>query len=51
MIARMDANHEKRMARMDAWLTDIKNDRKETMACLEKTEGRRRQASLSGRDT
>jgi hypothetical protein len=40
MIARMDANHEKRKARMDAWLTDIKNDRKEAMACLEKTEAR-----------
>jgi hypothetical protein len=32
MIARMDANHVKRMARMDAWLTDITNDRKETPA-------------------
>jgi hypothetical protein len=25
-------------ARLDAWLTDLKNNRKETMACLEKTE-------------
>jgi hypothetical protein len=38
--ARMDANHEKRMTRRDAWLTEIKNDRKETIACLEETEAR-----------
>jgi hypothetical protein len=40
MIARMEASHEKRMARMDALLTDIKNDRKETMACQEIVEAR-----------
>jgi hypothetical protein len=37
---RMDANHEMRMTRRDAWLTEIKNDRKETMACLEEAEAR-----------
>jgi hypothetical protein len=31
-------DHKKMMARMDAWLTDMKNTRKEKMACLEETE-------------
>jgi hypothetical protein len=38
--ARMDANHEMRMARRVAWLTERRNDRKETMACLEQMEAR-----------
>jgi hypothetical protein len=33
MIARMDANHNKRMARMNAWLTELKTNQKETPAC------------------
>jgi hypothetical protein len=36
---RMDAMH-KKMARMDAWLTDTNDNRQETMACQEKTEAR-----------
>jgi hypothetical protein len=40
MIAKMDANHEKRMARMDAWLTDLKTDQKETPACQGTIEAR-----------
>jgi hypothetical protein len=47
MMARMDANHEEMMTTIKAWgktlddcPTDIKNDRKETMAYLEKTEAR-----------
>jgi hypothetical protein len=35
MVARMAANHEKRMARMDAWLTDMRIFRRETTACQE----------------
>jgi hypothetical protein len=37
---RMDAMHKKMMARMDAWLTDTKDNQEETMTCQKKTEVR-----------
>jgi hypothetical protein len=34
------SDHKKEIARMDAWLSEMKNIRHETMACKEKTEAR-----------
>jgi hypothetical protein len=40
LLATINASHKMMMARMDAWLTDMKNIRKETMTCQEKTMAR-----------
>jgi hypothetical protein len=47
MVAKMDttlektnASYKKMMARMDAWLTDVKDIREKAMSCQEQTEAR-----------
>jgi hypothetical protein len=51
MIARMDANHEKRMARMDAWLKDMRIFRRETTACQGMMEARPEEDKPASVDT
>jgi hypothetical protein len=38
MLARIDAHYKKAIATMDAWFTEMKDGRRETMACQETTE-------------
>jgi hypothetical protein len=38
MMAKLDAHHERTIAKTDAWLEEMKAWRKETTACLESRE-------------